>query len=86
LHGGLTQEPATIRSIMKAFLRIAAALAFLALFSAGAALFSVCLSAEAGQQIIFPLVLGLFFVGNACFVGPLLLALAEKCDGKEETR
>ncbi|MEO7317732.1 MAG: hypothetical protein ABIZ56_01955, partial [Chthoniobacteraceae bacterium] len=61
---------------MKTFLRTAAVVAFFCFFSAGA----VLLQAGSGplEDRIFPLVLGLFFIGTACFVGPVLFAVAEK--------
>jgi hypothetical protein len=64
---------------MKAILRTAAALAFLSFFTAGALLPGEASRAPTSSDRIFPIVLGLFFMGVACFAGPMLLVAAERC-------
>ena len=71
---------------MKTFLRIAAVLAFLSFFLAGAAILNEFSIHQDARDRIIPFVLGLFFIGTACFVGPVLFAVAEKCGGKKEDR
>ena len=68
---------------MKTLLRIAAVLAFLSFFTAGAVFLSL-LAGLSSEARIFPFVLGLFFMGTAFFTGPFLFVLAEKCGPKEE--
>jgi len=66
------------RSMVKACLRVAAVLAFLCFFGAGALLLGIAAEADTRQDRIFPVVLGLFFVGTACFAGPMLFAVGER--------
>lgn len=66
------------RSTVKACLRIAAALAFLSFFAAGALLLGIAADAHTESDRTFPVVLGLFFVGTACFTGPTLFAIGER--------
>ena len=78
-------DPQT-RTMVKGCLRVAAALAFVSFFAAGALLLGIAAEAHTGQDRIFPVVLGLFFVGTAFFAGPMLLAAAEKCHDEEGKR
>jgi hypothetical protein len=70
--------------MVKACLRVAAVLAFLCFFAAGALLLGIAAEAHTGQDRIFPVVLGLFFVGTACFAGPLLFAVGERFADNEK--
>lgn len=68
---------------MKTVARIGAGLSFTFFFLGG-----VCLLAMSGLQLsgeyIILTVLGLFLVGTAFFVGPMLWLAAEKCCSKED--
>jgi hypothetical protein len=67
---------------MKILSRVAAVLAFLFCFSGGAWF----LSHGGGSDNVLPIGLGLYFIGKAFFVGPMLWLAGEKCcsgsDGK----
>jgi hypothetical protein len=66
---------------MKTFLRIAAVLSFLFPFVCGVWLLITALSSEASDAFItifIPVAMGSFLVGNAFFVGAILLFAAEK--------
>jgi hypothetical protein len=71
---------------MKIALRIAAVLSFLCFFCAGVALLQDYSTHKDASNHLLAYVLGLFFIGTACFVGPMLLFAAEKCGRKEEKR
>ena len=62
---------------MKTLLRIAAVLSFLFPFVCGVWLLIPALSSKASDALI-PITIGCFFVGNAFFVGAILLFAAEK--------
>jgi hypothetical protein len=68
---------------MKTLLRIAAGLSFLFFFVGGCCILGATLGSPAHDAVVVGAV-GCFFVGTAFFVGPLLLAAAEKCD-REDT-
>jgi hypothetical protein len=67
---------------MKTILRIAAALSFLFFFVGGCCVLGATLGSPAHDAVVVGAV-GCFFIGTAFFVGPMLLATAEKCDRKE---
>jgi hypothetical protein len=62
---------------MNTLLRTAAALSFLFFFIAGLCILSTTFSSPASDAIPLAAV-GFFFLGTGCFVGPILLAAAEK--------
>jgi hypothetical protein len=64
---------------MKILSRVAAVLAFLFCFSGGA--WFLC---HAKGDDALPIGLGLYFVGKAFFVGPMLWLAAEKCCSKPD--
>lgn len=66
---------------MKTFLRIAAAAGFLVPFIPGVLLTSAALRSETSQDFWIPLAIGGFLVGNAIFIGAILLVAAEKFGG-----
>lgn len=68
---------------MKPILRIAAALSFLSFFIGGCCVLNAVLSSP-GDSVVLGIALGLFFVGTAFFVGPMLFVASEKCGRKEE--
>lgn len=71
---------------MKALLRVAAALSF-AFFSAGGLLLiHIGCACRTDQDAALPWVLGLLFLGTAFFVGPLLLAVAERIGRKGDAK
>lgn len=70
-------DPQT-RSTAKACLRLAAVLAFVCFFAAGALLLGIASEAQTSNDRVLPIVLGLFFVGTAFVAGPLLFAIGER--------
>jgi hypothetical protein len=67
---------------MKPILRIAAALSFLSFFIGGCRILNAALSSP-GRDSWAIVAVGLFFVGTAFFVGPMLFVAAEKCGRKD---
>lgn len=63
---------------MKTLLRIAAVLSFLFPFAVGMPLLLAALSSKTSQDFWIPAAMGSFLVGNAIFVGAILLFSAEK--------
>ena len=72
--------------IMKALLRIAAALSFLFPFVCGAWLLNAALPLKNEAGAFIPIAMGSFLVGNAFFVGALLLFAAEKFGGGDGSK
>jgi len=71
---------------MKMLLRIAAVLAFIFPFSIGAALLVAAFSSETRQDFWIPAAIGAFLIGNAIFVGGVLLAVGEKFAWNNESK
>lgn len=69
---------------MRALLRIAAVLSFV-FFSAGGCLLLGIAGLRKGETFLLVPV-GLFFIGTAFFVGPILLVAAERFGRKNEGR
>jgi hypothetical protein len=63
---------------MRTLLRIAAALSFLFPFVCGVGLLVAALSSNTVKDLWIPAAMGSFLVGNAFFVGAMLLFAAEK--------
>jgi hypothetical protein len=63
---------------MKTLLRIAAVLSFLFPFVCGVGLLIAALSSNTAEDLWIPAAMGSFLVGNAFFVGAMLLFAAEK--------
>jgi len=72
---------------MKQLLRIAAVLSFLFPFVSGVGLVLLGLvSARTTEDAFIPIAIGCFLVGNAIFVGGILLVAAERLDRKDGSR
>jgi hypothetical protein len=67
---------------MKTLLRTAAVLSFGFFLAGGLLLLSIAGSSHTSQDATLPAVLGFFFSGTAFFVGPMLLAAAERLGPK----
>ncbi|MBI4327857.1 MAG: hypothetical protein HY674_21715 [Chloroflexi bacterium] len=63
---------------MKTLLRIVAVLSFLFPFVFGVWLLIAALSSKTEEDLLIPAAMGSFLVGNAFFVGAILLVAAEK--------
>jgi hypothetical protein len=70
---------------MKALLRITAVLAFVFPFVFGVALLGLAISSDY-QDGLIPGAIGSFLVGNAFFVGAMLLVAAEKFGRNEASK
>jgi hypothetical protein len=71
---------------MKTLLRIAAVLSFLFCFAGGAGLLIVALSLRTAEDVSIPAVIGCFLVGNAIFIGAILLFAAEKLSRNDASK
>ena len=71
--------------IMKTFLRITAGLAFLFPFVSGVGLLKLAISSDYKEGLL-PGAIGSFLVGNAIFVGAMLLVAAEKFGRNEASK
>jgi hypothetical protein len=70
---------------MKPILQLAAALSFLSFFIGGCCILNAAHSSP-GHDSWAVVAVGLFFVGTAFFVGPMLFVASEKCARKEEEK
>ena len=70
---------------MKALLRIAALLSFVFFFAGGCLLVGKA-GLNKNEDLFLLVVVGLFFIGTAFFVGPILLVAAERFGRKNEGR
>jgi D-arabinose 5-phosphate isomerase GutQ len=70
---------------MKTLLRIAAVLSFVFFFAGGCQLLGIASPGRSGETAL-AIAMGLFFIGTAFFVGPILLVAAERFGRKDEGR
>jgi CHASE2 domain-containing sensor protein len=74
------------KPIMKTLLRIAAVLSFLFPFVCGVGLLLAGLSSQTKEDFWLPIAIGSFLVGNAFFVGAILLFAAEKLSRNDASK
>ena len=71
---------------MKALLRTAAVLSFGFFLAGGLAIVGMAWFSHTHEDMSLLGVVGLFFIGTAFFVGPILLAAAERLGPKDEAK
>jgi hypothetical protein len=71
-------------TVMKTLLQIAAVLSFGFFLAGGLLLLSIASGSQTSRDAVPVAVVGLFFMGTAFFVGPMLLAAAERLGPKDE--